>query len=243
LRHVFFSEREAAKIPGIARETVARPIRTAAVVGAGTMGRGIAMAFANAGIPVGLTDVGRKALDAGVAGIRRTYESSVDRGSLGRDAMDARCGLIAPTPLLADLADADIVIEAVFEEIEVKKDVFEALDAAMKPGTILASNTSTLDLNRIAAFTKRPGDVVGAHFFSPANVMRLLEIIRGGATKDDVLLTALGLAKRLGKVGVVSGVCDGFICSKPICCWRKEHYRPRSTARSKTGVLRWGRSG
>ena len=225
LRHVFFGEREAAKIPGIDSATAARPIRTAAVIGAGTMGHGIAMAFSNAGVPVKLADVTREALDAGLNAIRHTYETSVARGSLDRGAMDARLGLITPAPSLDDVAEADIVIEAVFEEMEVKKAVFEALDSTMKPGAILASNTSTLDLDRIAAFTKRPAEVVGAHFFSPANVMRLLEIVRGRETADDVIITMIGLAKRLGKVGVVSGVCDGFIGNRMVEQYLRQTYR------------------
>ena len=216
LRHVFFSERQAARIPGIAPGTAARPIRTAAVVGAGTMGRGIAMAFSNAGVPVKLADVTRGALGAGLNAIRHTYETSVARGSLDRGAIEARLGLITPAPSLDDLAEADIVIEAVFEEMEVKRSVFAALDSTIKRGAILASNTSTLDLDRIASFTDRPADVVGAHFFSPANVMRLLEIVRGRETADEVLVTMFGLAKRLGKVGVMSGVCDGFIGNRMV---------------------------
>jgi 3-hydroxyacyl-CoA dehydrogenase len=224
LRHVFFAEREASKIPGIDSRTSPRPIRTAAIVGAGTMGRGIAMAFANAGLPVSLTDASPTALAAGLEALRRAYETSVARGSLDRDAMDARLSLITPARSLAEIAQADIVIEAVFEDIDVKRQVFEALDSLMKPGAILASNTSTLDLDRIASFTKRPGDVVGAHFFSPANVMRLLEIVRGRGTAQDALATMMSLAKRLGKVGVVSGVCDGFIGNRMLEQYLRQAY-------------------
>jgi len=224
LRHVFFSEREAAKIPGIDRRATSRPIRAAAVVGAGMMGRGIAMAFANAGIPVKLADVSRQALDASLESIRRTYESSAAHGSLDPVALDARLALITPAHALADVGEADIVVEAAFEEMEVKKTVFGALDSTMKPGAILASNTSTLDLDQIASFTRRPADVVGAHFFSPANVMRLLEIVRGRDTADDVIMTMISLAKRLGKVGVVSGVCDGFIGNRMVEQYLRQAY-------------------
>ncbi|RYE95903.1 MAG: 3-hydroxyacyl-CoA dehydrogenase, partial [Oxalobacteraceae bacterium] len=188
----------------------------AAVVGAGTMGAGIAMNFANAGIPVTIIDTEQAALDKGLATIRRNYESSVKKGKLGQDQFDRRISLIRTTLAYQDIGDADIVVEAVFEDLAVKETVFRRLDAVMKPGAILASNTSTLDLDRIAAFTARPQDVIGLHFFSPANVMKLLEIVRGAHTAKDVLATALALSKKLKKTGVVSGVCDGFIGNRMV---------------------------
>ena len=211
LRHVFLAERAASKIPDVPEDTPTRAIGSAAVIGAGTMGGGIAMCFANAGIPVRLLEVKQEALEKGLATIRKNYEGSAKKGKLTAAQVEERMGLIQPTLHYADLAQADIVIEAVFEELGVKEGVFRQLDEVMKKGAILASNTSTLDLNRIAAFTRRPADVIGTHFFSPANVMKLLEIVRGQKTGKDVLGTVLGLAKKLGKTGVVSGVCDGFI--------------------------------
>ncbi len=211
LRHAFLAERAASKVPDIPEGTPTRPIRSGAVIGAGTMGGGIAMCFANAGIPVRLLEVKQEALDKGLATIRKNYEASAKKGKLSAAQVAERMGLIQPTLSYAEIADADIVIEAVFEELSVKEGVFHQLDEVMKKGAILASNTSTLDLDKIAAFTRRPADVIGTHFFSPANVMKLLEIVRGRATGKDVLATVLGLAKKLGKTGVVSGVCDGFI--------------------------------
>ena len=216
LRHAFFAERAAAKVPDVPADTPVRPIASAAVVGAGTMGAGIAMNFANAGIPVTIIDTEQAALDKGLATIRRNYESSVKKGKLGQDQFDRRISLIRTTLAYEDIAAADIVVEAVFEDLAVKETVFRRLDAVMKPGAILASNTSTLDLNRIAAFTTRPQDVIGLHFFSPANVMKLLEIVRGAHTGKDVLATALALSKKLKKTGVVSGVCDGFIGNRMV---------------------------
>ena len=216
LRHAFFAERAAAKVPDVPADTPTRPIAGAAVVGAGTMGGGIAMNFANAGIPVTILETTQAALDKGLATIRRNYENSVKKGKLAQDQCDKRMGLIGGTLEYADIAQADIVIEAVFEDLAVKETVFRQLDAVMKPGAILASNTSTLDLNRIAAFTARPQDVIGPHFFSPANVMKLLEIVRGAQTGKDVLATALALSKKLRKTGVVSGVCDGFIGNRMV---------------------------
>jgi len=216
LRHAFFAERAAGKVPDVPADTPTRPIVSAAVVGAGTMGGGIAMNFANAGIPVTILDSGQAALDKGLATIRRNYENSVKKGKLSQDQCDRRMGLIRTTLAYEDIAGADIVIEAVFEDLAVKETVFRRLDAVMKPGAILASNTSTLDLNRIAAFTARPQDVIGLHFFSPANVMKLLEIVRGAHTGKDVLATALALSKKLKKTGVVAGVCDGFIGNRMV---------------------------
>ena len=211
LRHAFFAERAASKIPDVPEDTPTRPIRTAAVIGAGTMGGGIAMNFANAGIPVTVLEVSREALDKGLATIRKNYERTLKKGKLTPAKLEERMGLIRPTVSYGDVGQADIVIEAVFEDLAVKEGVFKKLDEVMKPGAILATNTSTLDVNRIARFTRRPQDVVGTHFFSPANVMKLLEIVRGSATANDVLATALSLAKKIDKIAVVAGVCDGFI--------------------------------
>ncbi|MES0873952.1 3-hydroxyacyl-CoA dehydrogenase NAD-binding domain-containing protein [Sinimarinibacterium thermocellulolyticum] len=216
LRHAFFGERACMKIPDVPEDTPLRPIERAAVIGAGTMGGGIAMSFANAGIPVHLLEIDRQALDKGLAVIRRNYEQQVRKNKLTAEQMERRMALISPTLSYADLAQDDLVIEAVFEDMQVKQKVFERLDAVMKPGAILASNTSTLDLNRIASFTKRPADVVGLHFFSPANVMRLLEVVRGEKTAKDVLATVMKLAKTLQKLPVVAGVCDGFIGNRMI---------------------------
>lgn len=211
LRHMFFAERQTTKIPDVPEDTPTREIRKAAVIGAGTMGGGIAMCFANAGIPVTVVETSQAALDRGMETIRRNYAGTVAKGRLKQEEMDRRMALIRPTLRLEDVADADIVIEAVFERMEVKQDVFRRLDAIAKPGAILATNTSTLDVNAIAAVTRRPQDVIGTHFFSPANVMRLLEVVRGDRTAKDVLATTMKLGKTLKKVPVVSGVCDGFI--------------------------------
>jgi 3-hydroxyacyl-CoA dehydrogenase len=216
LRHAFFGERACMKIPDVPEDTPLRPIKSAAVIGAGTMGGGIAMNFANAGIPVHLLELKQDALDKGLSIIRRNYENQVKKGKLTQDKFDQRMALIRPTLSYGDLAQDDIVIEAVFEDMQVKQKVFEQLDAVMKPGAILASNTSTLDLNQIAAFTRRPVDVVGLHFFSPANVMRLLEVVRGEKTAKDVLATVMKLAKTIRKLPVVAGVCDGFIGNRMI---------------------------
>jgi 3-hydroxyacyl-CoA dehydrogenase len=211
LRHAFFAERAASRIPGIDESMPVRPIERIAVIGAGTMGGGIAMAFANAGIPVTIVEMKQEALDKGLATIRRNYESSVKRGKLDAKALERSMTLLTPTLSYADVAQVDLVIEAAFEDMEVKQGIFRELDRTARQGAILASNTSTLDLNRIAAVTRRPQDVIGMHFFSPANVMKLLEVVRGAKTADDVLLTVMRLAKKIGKTAVVSGVCDGFI--------------------------------
>lgn len=211
LRHAFMAERAAGKVPDVPADTPVRRIERAAVVGAGTMGGGIAMNFANAGMPVTILETRQEALDKGLATIRKNYENSVKKGKLTAEKCAQRMQLITGTLDYADIADADIVIEAVFEDMGVKEAVFRQLDGVMKPGAILASNTSTLNLDRIAAFTARPQDVIGLHFFSPANVMKLLEIVRGKDTGKDVLATALALSKKIRKTGVVSGVCDGFI--------------------------------
>ncbi len=216
LRHYFFGERAAAKIPDVPEETPKRPIKSAAVVGAGTMGGGIAMNFANAGIPVVVLEMNQEMLDKGLATVRRNYESSLKKGRLDQEKFDKLMGLIRGTLSYDEIKNADIVIEAVFEEMGVKEKVFRKLDGVMKPGAILATNTSTLDVNKIAGFTRRPQDVIGTHFFSPANIMRLLEIVRGEKTAKDVLATVMALAKKIKKIGVVSGVCDGFIGNRMI---------------------------
>ena len=216
LRHAFFAERAASKIVDVPETTPTRPIKTVAVIGAGTMGGGISMNFLNVGIPVLLLEMKQGALDRGVATIRKNYENTVKRGKLTQEKCDQRMALLTPTLEYGDIKDADLVIEAVFEDIGVKEQVFSKLDAVLKPGAILASNTSTLDVNRIANFTKRPQDVVGLHFFSPANVMKLLEVVRGAATSKDVLATVMQLAKKIKKTAVVAGVCDGFIGNRMI---------------------------
>ncbi|MBQ5938546.1 3-hydroxyacyl-CoA dehydrogenase NAD-binding domain-containing protein [Massilia sp. AB1] len=224
LRHSFFAERAVSKIPDVPADTPVRSIASAAVVGAGTMGGGIAMNFANAGIPVTILETRQEALDKGLAIIRKNYESSVKKGKFTAEKLDQRLGLIRTTLDYADIGQADIVIEAVFEDMGVKEAVFRELDRVMKPGAILASNTSTLDLDRIAGFTSRPQDVIGLHFFSPANVMKLLEIVRGKETGKDVLATSMALAKKIKKTGVVSAVCDGFIGNRMLEQYLRQAY-------------------
>ena len=216
LRHAFFAERVASKVPDVPADTPVRAIQSAAVIGAGMMGGGIAMNFLNAGIPVKLLETKQEALDKGLATIRKNYENTMKKGKLTQEKFDQRLALVSGTLAYEDIGQADIVVEAVFEEMGVKEAVFRKLDQVMKPGAILATNTSTLDVDQIAAFTNRPEDVVGTHFFSPANVMKLLEIVRGANTGKDVLATALALSKKLKKTGVVSGVCDGFIGNRMI---------------------------
>jgi 3-hydroxyacyl-CoA dehydrogenase len=216
LVHVFFAEREVRKIPDVPADTPLRPIKKAAIIGAGTMGGGIAMSFANAGVPVDLIEVDAATLDRGLGRIRSNYAGTVSKGRLTQEAMDARMALLTPTTDIAAVADADIVIEAVFERMDVKLDIFRKLDLLAKPAAILATNTSMLDINRIAAETGRPQDVIGTHFFSPASVMRLLEVVRGARTDKDVLATVLSVAQRIGKIPVVVGVCDGFVGNRMI---------------------------
>ena len=216
LRHGFFGERAAGKIADIGPGVVLREIQRVGVIGAGTMGGGISMNFLNAGIPVTLLETKQEALDRGVATIRKNYENSAKKGKLTTEQVEQRMGLVTPTLSYDALKGADLIVEAVFEEYSVKEAVFTQLDAVAKPGAILASNTSTLDLDRIAAFTTRPQDVLGMHFFSPANVMKLLEVVRGQATAKDVLATVMALSKKIGKTAVVSGVCDGFIGNRMI---------------------------
>ncbi len=216
LRHIFLAERAASKIPDVPADTPKRDIKSIAVIGAGTMGGGIAMNFLNADIPVKILEMKQDALDRGIATIRKNYEAQVKKGKLKQDKYEQRMALLSTTLSYEDLKDADMVIEAVFEEMAVKEKVFKELDRVMKPGAILASNTSTLDINKIAAFTKRPQDVIGTHFFSPANVMKLLEVVRGEKTAKDVLATVMALGKKIKKTSVVSGVCDGFIGNRMI---------------------------
>ena len=216
LRHAFFAERATSKIPDVPADTPTRPVKKVAMIGAGTMGGGIAMNFLNAGIPVVMLEAKQEALDKGVATMRRNYEARVKKGKLAQDKFEQRMALLSTTLAYDDLKDADMVIEAVFEDIAVKEQVFKTLDEVMKPGAILATNTSTLDVNKIAAFTKRPQDVIGTHFFSPANVMKLLEVVRGEKTAKDVLATVMALGKTIRKTCVVSGVCDGFIGNRMI---------------------------
>jgi len=211
LQHVFFAERKAGNVPNLDKSVTRRDIKSVAVIGAGTMGGGIAMNFLNVGIPVVLLEMTREALDRGVGVIRKNYENTASKGKLTTDQVEQRMALLKPTLSYDDLKDADMIIEAVFETMAVKKEVFGRLDKVAKPGAILASNTSYLSIDEIAAATTRAGDVLGTHFFSPANVMRLLEIVRGEKTSQDVLATVVDLAKRINKVGVVCGNRDGFI--------------------------------
>ena len=232
LRHAFFGERAAARIDDVGRDVQARPVERVGVVGAGTMGGGISMNFLNAGIPVALVEGTQEALDRGLATIRRNYGNSARKGRLTMEQLEQRMALVSPSLDYAALADADLVIEAVYEEYGVKQAVFEKIDAVAKPGAILATNTSTLDVDKVAAFTKRPRDVLGLHFFSPANVMRLLEVVRGRETAKDVLATAMAIARRIRKTAVVSGVCDGFIGNRMI-----EQYSRQATFMLEEGAL------
>jgi len=222
LIHVFFGEREVAKIPDVPKETPAIPVIRAAIVGAGTMGGGIAMVFANAGIPVLLKETDQAALDRGLANIQNNYANSVKRGRFTQQFVDERLKLIEPTLTYSDFAEADLVIEAVFEGMAVKKEVFGELDRVCKPGAILATNTSTLNIDEIASSTARLQSVVGTHFFSPANVMRLLEIVRGKATSKEVLATCMQLSKKIGKIGVLVGNCTGFVGNRMFHPYRRE---------------------
>jgi 3-hydroxyacyl-CoA dehydrogenase len=224
LRHAFFGERTASKIPDVPDSTPTIEVKKIAIIGAGTMGGGIGMAFVNAGFPVTLLEVKQEALDRGLDTIRKNYAATVAKGRLAQAEMDKRIARFSTALSYDAIKDADLVIEAVFEDMGVKEQVFRQLDATMKPGAILASNTSTLDLDRIAAFTKRPEWVVGLHFFSPANVMRLLEIVRGRKTSKEVLATVMKLAKTIRKLGVVSGVCDGFIGNRMLEEYLRQAY-------------------
>jgi len=210
-RYAFFAERQAQKIPDVADDTPVIPVNKVGIIGAGTMGGGIAMNFANVGIPVVLIEVKQEALDRGLATIRKNYERTASRGGITADQVEERCGLITGALEMEALADVDLVIEAVFERMDIKKDIFTRLDAICKPGAILATNTSGLDIDEIAAVTKRPESVIGLHFFSPANVMKLLEIVRADHTSKEVIATSMKLAKKIGKVAVLVGVCPGFV--------------------------------
>lgn len=210
-RHIFFAERQAAKIDGLPKDLPLRDIQKVGVIGAGTMGGGISMNFLAKGIPVTIVEMTPENLDRGTGVIRKNYEASAAKGRFTGEQVEGMMGLLTPTLSMDDLADCDLVIEAVYESMEVKKEVFGKLDAICKPGAILASNTSFLDIDEIAAATTRPQDVLGMHFFSPANVMKLLEVVRGEKTADDALATAMAIGKKIGKVAVVAGVCDGFI--------------------------------
>jgi 3-hydroxyacyl-CoA dehydrogenase len=211
LRHAFFAMRAAAKVPDVPSSTPLRAIKSVAVIGAGTMGGGIAMNFANAGIPVTVLETTQAALDKGLGTVKKNYENTLKKGRLTQDEFDKRVKRITGTLSYDDIKSADLIIEAVFEDMQVKKQVFEKLDKVAKSGAILASNTSTLDVNKIADFTQRPQDVIGLHFFSPANVSKLLEVVRGAKTAKDVVATSMAVSKQIKKVGVISGVCDGFI--------------------------------
>jgi 3-hydroxyacyl-CoA dehydrogenase len=222
LQHMFFAERQISRIPGITKETPRLPIKKVGIIGAGTMGGGIAMNFANAGIPTTVLEVEQAALDRGLGVVRRNYENTMKKGRLTEAQVEERMGLLSGTLSYDDLSDCDLIIEAVFEKMEIKKIVFEKLDEVAKEGAILASNTSYLNVDEIASFTKRPQSVLGLHFFSPANVMRLLEIVRGAETDDSVLATCVDLAKKIRKVGVVAGVCHGFIGNRMLSPYFRE---------------------
>ena len=221
-RYYFFAEREAAKIPGIAKDTPQLDIDSVGVLGAGTMGGGIAMNFANVGIPVTIVERDQDVLDRGLSVIRRNYERSAARGSIAADEVDRRMALITPSLDRGDFAPADLVVEAVFEDLDLKKTVFEDLDTICKPDAVLATNTSALDVNQIAAVTSRPENVIGTHFFSPANVMKLLEVVRGDKTSEQVIATTMGVAKRINKIGVLVGVCHGFVGNRMLFMRRIE---------------------
>jgi 3-hydroxyacyl-CoA dehydrogenase len=221
-RYAFFSEREAAKVAGVPDGTKPRDVKQVAIIGAGTMGGGIAMSFANAGIPVTLIETGDEQLKRGLGIMQKNYEATAARGGIPADAPAKRMGLIKGVVGLENVKDADLIIEAVFETMAIKKDVFSQLDQHAKPGAVLATNTSYLDINAIAAMTKRPQDVLGMHFFSPANVMKLCEIVRGEKTAPDALMTAVAVAKRIAKVPVVVGVCDGFVGNRMLAARGKQ---------------------
>ncbi|HQP19312.1 MAG TPA: 3-hydroxyacyl-CoA dehydrogenase NAD-binding domain-containing protein, partial [Phenylobacterium sp.] len=222
-RHVFFSEREVAKVPGLPKDVAQREIKSAAVIGAGTMGGGIAMNFANAGIPVVIVEQKQEPLDRGLATIRKNYERTASRGGLTAAQVEERCALITGSLSMEDsFKDVDLVIEAVFERMDIKKDIFAKLDAICKPGAILATNTSGLNIDEIASVTKRPEAVIGLHFFSPANVMKLLEIVRADHTSDSVIATSMKLAKQIGKIAVLVGVCPGFVGNRILGARQRE---------------------
>ena len=234
LIHYFFAEREATKIPGLSEDAKPRPVARAAVIGCGTMGGGIAMCFANAGIPVTVMEVDAAAIERGMATVAKNYARSVSRGSITQAVMDERMGMFSTVTDMAGIADADIVIEAVFENLDLKCETFEKLDAVMKPGSVLATNTSTLDVDKIAASTRRPEDVIGMHFFSPANVMKLCEVVRGEKTAADVIKTAMGTARAIGKVSALVGVCDGFVGNRML-----HRYQKQAAYMIEDGAMPW----
>tara|TARA_B100000586_G_C20092055_1_gene420588 strand:- start:16 stop:1695 length:1680 start_codon:yes stop_codon:yes gene_type:complete len=221
-RHAFFAERQVTKIPDVPKSTPTLSLDTAAVIGCGTMGGGIAMNFANAGIPVTVFEVSQEALDKGLDVIRKNYAATVSKRRLSQNEMDQRLSLISTTVDYADLATVDVVVEAVFEDMALKKEVFGKLDTACKPGAILATNTSTLDVDEIAAATNRPDKVIGTHFFSPANVMKLMENVRGEQSSPETIATIMKLSKAIGKVGVLVGVCDGFVGNRMLYAYRRQ---------------------
>ncbi|GJD51165.1 Fatty acid oxidation complex subunit alpha [Methylobacterium crusticola] len=224
-RHVFFAERQTAKIPDVPEDTPARPVRRVGVIGAGTMGGGIAMNFLNAGIPVTIVEMKREALERGLRTIRTNYENTARKGRLRPEDVETRMGLLTDTLELEALAECDLVIEAVYEDMAIKKEIFSRLDRIAKPGAILASNTSYLDIDAIAGMTSRPGDVIGMHFFSPANVMRLLEVVRGAKTGKDVIATAMQTGRKVGKIAVLVGVCHGFVGNRMLAQRQREANR------------------
>jgi 3-hydroxyacyl-CoA dehydrogenase len=221
-RYYFFAERQAQKIPDIPDDIPGRPIQRVGILGAGTMGGGIAMNFANVGIPVIIVEQQQEPLDRGLGVIRKNYERTASRGRITAEQVEQRTGLIKGSLDMADFEDVDLVIEAVFERMDVKKDIFEKLDAICKPGAILATNTSALNIDEIASVTRRPQDVIGLHFFSPANVMKLLEIVRADHTAKDVIATSMKLAKQIGKTAVLAGVCQGFIGNRILAQRQRE---------------------
>jgi 3-hydroxyacyl-CoA dehydrogenase len=233
-RYVFFAERQVWKIPDVAEDTPTIPVKKVGVVGAGTMGGGISMNFANVGIPVTIVEVKQDALDRGLGVIRKNYETTAKRGKLKPEDVDKRMGLLTGTLDFTALADCDLVIEAVFENMEIKKDVFAKLDGIVKQGAILASNTSYLDVNQIASATRRPESVIGLHFFSPANVMRLLEIVRGAQTSKPVIATSMQLAKKIGKIAALVGVCPGFVGNRMLF-----QRQGQATAMLLEGAMPW----
>jgi 3-hydroxyacyl-CoA dehydrogenase len=222
LQYAFFAERQAANVPGVGPDTKLRDIKTVGILGAGTMGTGIGLAFLNAGFPLTIVETTQEALDKGVARIKDTLDSNAKRGRITEAQASDRFARLTPSLNLEDLGSADLIIEAVFENMALKKEIFAKLDRIAKPGAIIATNTSTLDVDEIAAETKRPQDVLGLHFFSPANIMRLLEIVRAEKTAPDVMATSMAIAKRIGKVGVQAGVCDGFVGNRMLAAYGNE---------------------
>ena len=222
LQYAFFAERQAANLPGIGPDTKLRDIKSVGILGAGTMGTGIGLAFLNAGFPLTIVETTQEALDKGIIRIKDTFAANVKRGRATEAQVMERMNRLTPSLKLEDLAGSDLIIEAVFENMALKKEIFAKLDKIAKPGAIIATNTSTLDVDEIAAVTKRPADVVGLHFFSPANIMRLLEIVRAEKTANDVMATSMAIAKRIGKVGVQAGVCDGFVGNRMLASYGGE---------------------